>query len=216
MFIRRLMFTEDRKPTARQRSRAFSSQYRRQFFRMRRYWVNEACFSVQPLCSLCLCGKYLAQITTETQRTQRLHREDQSRYSLAQLRTTMTLGTEWLIDASGCDPAALADLDRLRAVFDRVIRDLDLHVLGEVRVASVRSSRMASVVSLYSRNRISACHTYPEFQAATFNLILLPQSCHLVLGNNAERDARRNRCERSRVRTHDSRRNPTTLAGAAK
>jgi hypothetical protein len=25
---------------------------------------------------------------------------------------TMTLGTEWLIDASGCDAAALADLDR--------------------------------------------------------------------------------------------------------
>ena len=36
----------------------------------------------------------------------------------------MTLGTEWLIDASGCDAAALADLDRLRAVFNRVIHDL--------------------------------------------------------------------------------------------
>ena len=44
----------------------------------------------------------------------------------------MTLGTEWLIDASGCDAATLANLDRMRAVFDRVIRDLDLHVLGEV------------------------------------------------------------------------------------
>ena len=42
----------------------------------------------------------------------------------------MTLGTEWLIDASGCDAEALANLDRLRAVFDRIIRDLDLHVLG--------------------------------------------------------------------------------------
>ena len=38
----------------------------------------------------------------------------------------MTLGTEWLIDASGCSPEALANLDRLRAVFDRIIRDLDL------------------------------------------------------------------------------------------
>jgi S-adenosylmethionine decarboxylase len=44
----------------------------------------------------------------------------------------MTLGTEWLIDASGCDAAALADLDRMRAVFERVIRDLDLNVLGEI------------------------------------------------------------------------------------
>jgi len=44
----------------------------------------------------------------------------------------MTLGTEWLIDASGCDPAALADINRLKTVFDRVIHDLDLHVLGEI------------------------------------------------------------------------------------
>jgi len=33
-------------------------------------------FSVQPLCSLCLCGYYsAAKLTTEAQRTQRLHRE---------------------------------------------------------------------------------------------------------------------------------------------
>jgi len=45
----------------------------------------------------------------------------------------MTLGTEWLIEASGCDAAALADLDRLRAVFNRVIRGLELNVLGEIQ-----------------------------------------------------------------------------------
>src|SRR6185437_10863821 len=34
-------------------------------------------FSVQPLCSLCLCGCFFEQfLTTETQRTQRLHREE--------------------------------------------------------------------------------------------------------------------------------------------
>ena len=35
-------------------------------------------FSVQPLCPLCLCGAVLFGIhpTTETQRTQRLHREE--------------------------------------------------------------------------------------------------------------------------------------------
>src|SRR5215208_1326098 len=33
--------------------------------------------SVQPRCSLCLCGEFLCHyLTTETQRTQRLHRED--------------------------------------------------------------------------------------------------------------------------------------------
>ena len=44
----------------------------------------------------------------------------------------MTLGTEWLIDASGCDPAALADITRLQTIFDRIIGDLELHVLGSV------------------------------------------------------------------------------------
>src|SRR5690349_19072923 len=34
-------------------------------------------FSVQSLCSLCLCGCFFEQfLTTETQRTQRLHREE--------------------------------------------------------------------------------------------------------------------------------------------
>ena len=34
-------------------------------------------FSVQPLCPLCLCGRFPCRsITTETQRTQRLHREE--------------------------------------------------------------------------------------------------------------------------------------------
>src|SRR5215218_2941195 len=46
--------------------------------------LNQLCtegfFSVQPLCPLCLCGAGLSKqkSTTETQRTQRLHREKAS------------------------------------------------------------------------------------------------------------------------------------------
>ena len=81
----------------------------------------------------------------------------------------MTLGTEWLIDASGCDAAALADLDRLRAVFDRVIRDLDLNVLGEIAWHQFDHPGGISGLALLSESHLS-CHTYPEFRAATFNL----------------------------------------------
>jgi len=81
----------------------------------------------------------------------------------------MTLGTEWLIDASGCDTAALADLDRLRAVFDRVIRDLDLNVLGEIAWHQFDHPGGVSGLALLSESHLS-CHTYPEFGAATFNL----------------------------------------------
>lgn len=81
----------------------------------------------------------------------------------------MTLGTEWLIDASGCDATALADLDRLRAVFDRVIRDLNLNVLGEIAWHQFDHPGGISGLALLSESHLS-CHTYPEFRAATFNL----------------------------------------------
>jgi S-adenosylmethionine decarboxylase len=81
----------------------------------------------------------------------------------------MTLGTEWLIEASGCDAAALADLDRLRAVFNRVIRDLELNVLGEIQWHQFDHPGGVSGLALLSESHLT-CHTYPEFRAATFNL----------------------------------------------
>ena len=81
----------------------------------------------------------------------------------------MTLGTEWLIDASGCDAAALADLHRLRAVFDRVIRDLELNVLGEIAWHQFDHPGGISGLAMLSESHLT-CHTYPEFRAATFNL----------------------------------------------
>ena len=81
----------------------------------------------------------------------------------------MTLGTEWLIEASGCDAAALADLDRLRAVFNRVIHDLGLNVLGEIQWHQFDHPGGVSGLALLSESHLT-CHTYPEFRAATFNL----------------------------------------------
>jgi S-adenosylmethionine decarboxylase len=89
--------------------------------------------------------------------------------SAAATQIKMTLGTEWLIDASGCDPAALADLNRVRAIFTRVIHDLDLHVLGEIAWHEFGSPGGVSGLALLSESHL-ACHTYPEFRAATFNL----------------------------------------------
>ena len=81
----------------------------------------------------------------------------------------MTLGTEWLIDASGCDQAALADLDRLREIFERVVRDLGLNVLGEIAWHQFDQPNGVSGLALLSESHLT-CHTYPEFRAATFNL----------------------------------------------
>ncbi|HEV2836203.1 MAG TPA: adenosylmethionine decarboxylase [Pyrinomonadaceae bacterium] len=81
----------------------------------------------------------------------------------------MTLGTEWLIDASGCDADALADVETLRAVFNRAINDLDLHVVGEISWAKFSEPGGVSGLALLSESHLT-CHTYPEFRAATFNL----------------------------------------------
>jgi S-adenosylmethionine decarboxylase len=81
----------------------------------------------------------------------------------------MTLGTEWLIDASGCDPAALADINRLQTIFDRIISDLELHVLGEISWHKFDSPGGITGIAMLSESHL-ACHTYPEFRAATFNL----------------------------------------------
>ena len=81
----------------------------------------------------------------------------------------MTLGTEWLIDANGCDAAALADLNKVRAVFDRVIHDLGLNVLGDIAWHKFDHPGGLSGLALLSESHLT-CHTYPEFRAATFNL----------------------------------------------
>jgi S-adenosylmethionine decarboxylase len=81
----------------------------------------------------------------------------------------MILGTEWVIDAVGCDPAILTDLGRMRAVFDRVISDLDLNVQGEVVWHQFSLPAGVSGLALLSESHLT-CHTYPEFRAATFNL----------------------------------------------
>jgi S-adenosylmethionine decarboxylase len=81
----------------------------------------------------------------------------------------MTLGTEWLIDASGCDSATLADVNRLREIFTRIIEDLDLHVLGEISWHKFASPGGITGLAMLSESHL-ACHTYPEFRAATFNL----------------------------------------------
>src|SRR6185369_3857595 len=50
--------------------------------------TNKKFFSVQPLRSLCLCGDLCTQpFTTETQRTQRLHREEFHCFLLLSPRT---------------------------------------------------------------------------------------------------------------------------------
>lgn len=81
----------------------------------------------------------------------------------------MSLGTEWVIDASGCNPATLADMDQLKSLFARIISDLELHVLGEISWHKFPGPGGVTGLALLSESHLT-CHTYPEFAAASFNL----------------------------------------------
>lgn len=81
----------------------------------------------------------------------------------------MSLGTEWVVDASGCDAEALADIDRLKLIFERIIHDLELHVLGDISWHKFPEPGGVTGIALLSESHLT-CHTYPEFGAASFNL----------------------------------------------
>ncbi|HEV2704471.1 MAG TPA: S-adenosylmethionine decarboxylase [Pyrinomonadaceae bacterium] len=81
----------------------------------------------------------------------------------------LIVGTEWLVDASNCDPEALRDVGRLRAVFERAIAELELRVVGLPFWHKFPEPGGVTGLALLSESHL-ACHTYPEFGTATFNL----------------------------------------------
>jgi S-adenosylmethionine decarboxylase len=81
----------------------------------------------------------------------------------------LIVGTEWLIDAAGCRAEALRDVETLRGVFARIVGEMGLHVLGEARWHVFAEPGGVTGLALLSESHL-ACHTYPEFGVATFNL----------------------------------------------
>ena len=100
----------------------------------------------------------------------------------------MAGGSEWIVEAHGCDPAALADLGRLRALFDRLVEAFSLHPLEEATWHQWPNQRMAPAgcgpastadlaggpggitgLWLLSESHL-ACHTFPEHRTLCLNL----------------------------------------------
>lgn len=80
----------------------------------------------------------------------------------------MIVGTEWLIEASGCDPATLRSETALRNLLDKVIAELGLKSIGSVWHKFEGEGGVTGLVALTESHL--ACHTYPEHRTATFNL----------------------------------------------
>jgi S-adenosylmethionine decarboxylase len=78
-------------------------------------------------------------------------------------------GTEWIVDAHGCDPARLRSPGVLQAVFDRAVAQLALHPLSET-LWHVFPGGGGVTGLLALRESHLACHTFPEHGYAAFSL----------------------------------------------
>lgn len=80
----------------------------------------------------------------------------------------MIVGTEWLVEAEGCDAESLRDEALLRDAFARIIGDLGLKAIDSVWHKFPGEGGVTGMVALTESHL--ACHTYPEHGIATFNL----------------------------------------------
>ncbi|HSY50996.1 MAG TPA: S-adenosylmethionine decarboxylase [Thermoanaerobaculia bacterium] len=79
------------------------------------------------------------------------------------------IGSEWLVDAAGCRPGALASVAALRSLFERVTLELDLHPVHEPRFHLFPPPGGVTGFVILSESHL-ACHTYPEHGIITLNL----------------------------------------------
>ncbi len=81
----------------------------------------------------------------------------------------MIVGTEWLIEAFDCEAEKLRDVEILREVFERLIADLGLKTIGEEIWHQFGGEKGVTGLVALTESHL-ACHTYPEYKTATFNL----------------------------------------------
>jgi S-adenosylmethionine decarboxylase len=78
-------------------------------------------------------------------------------------------GCEWIIDARGCDPASLADLNRLKRLFARLIDGMNLHPVGDPLWHQFPITGGVTGLCLLSESHV-ACHTFPEHGTLCLNI----------------------------------------------
>jgi S-adenosylmethionine decarboxylase len=85
------------------------------------------------------------------------------------------IAAEWIIDAAGCAPGLLADLDHLQRICDAVVTGLELRVVGEPcwhrfpDRPGLTAPGGATGLYLLAESHLT-CHTFPEMRLAAFNL----------------------------------------------
>jgi S-adenosylmethionine decarboxylase len=79
------------------------------------------------------------------------------------------VGVEWIVDAQGCSPESLRDLELLRRLFHQIVSELQLRPLGETRWHQFPNTGGITGLCLLTESHL-ACHTFPEFGSLCLNL----------------------------------------------
>jgi len=78
-------------------------------------------------------------------------------------------GCEWVVEAHGCDPAALQDPARLEQLFTQMIVDLSLSPVADPQWHKFPGEGGVTGVTMLSESHL-ACHTFPEYGSLCLNL----------------------------------------------
>lgn len=78
-------------------------------------------------------------------------------------------GIEWLVDARGCDPARISSPTVLANLFDEIIGELDLHVVGTPVWHKFPGHGGVTGMALLSESHLTL-HTFPEHRSLCLNL----------------------------------------------
>jgi len=85
------------------------------------------------------------------------------------------LGSEWIVDAYGCDAELLRSKGALVRLFAQIVEEMELHPVGEAVWHVFPGAGGITGVLLLSESHL-ACHTFPERGFAALNLY----SCRLA------------------------------------
>ena len=78
-------------------------------------------------------------------------------------------GTEWIVEAYGCSPELLSNLEAVKTLFACIVRDLNLHPCGETQWRQFPQSSGITGLCLLSESHLT-CHTFPEYGSLCLNL----------------------------------------------
>ena len=78
-------------------------------------------------------------------------------------------GCEFVVDASGCDPARLTSLDALEALVRAIVREMDLHPVAPMQWHVFGGPGGITGLLMLSESHLTL-HTFPERGYAAFNL----------------------------------------------